>query len=315
MELVLTLTLPFFAVVGLGYVAGWRQLIPQAGGGHLNVFVFYFAMPALVVRALAHQPLSVLLDQDFLAAWLLAGLAIFALGAFLARWLFGGRLGDMAIFGQACSVGNLGFLGLPLLLAAFGERAAGPLAAALVIDLVILLPLSIALLEAARGSGSALSVLRQALVGAVANPFLISIAAGVLLSATSIGLPGPLDRFAAFLGGAAAPAALFSLGLTLAGRRIEGALSGIAAMTLIKLLVHPLLVWLALSSFGLPVATVAVGTVVAAMPVAGNVFVIAQQYGVAPRRSSAAILVSTIAAVVTVALALAWAQERVLAAG
>lgn len=315
MELILTLTLPFFAVVGLGYLAGRRGLIPEAGVGHINVFVFYFTMPALVIRALAQQPLSVLLDRDFLIAWLLAGLAIFVLGALIARLLFAGRLGDMAIFGQASSVGNLGFLALPLLLAAFGERAAGPVAAALVIDLVILLPLSIALLEAARGSGSPLSVARQALVGAVANPFLISIAVGVLLSATEIGLPGPLDRFAAFLGGAAGPAALFSLGLSLAGRRVEGAIGGIAVMTALKLFAHPMLVWLALTALELPPATVAIGTVVAAMPVAGNVFVIAQQYGVAPRRSSAAILVSTVVAVVTVALALAWAQERMAGLG
>ena len=310
MELIVTLTLPFFAVVGLGYLAGRRKLIPEAGVGHINVFVFYFAMPALVVGALARQPLSVLLDQDFLIAWLIAGLAIFLLGALLARFLFGGRLGDMAIFGQACSVGNLGFLALPVMLAAFGEAAAGPVAAALVIDLVVLLPLSVALLEAARGSGNALSVMRQAFVGAVANPFLISIAIGVLLSATEIGLPGPLGSFATFLGGAAGPAALFSLGLSLAGRKVEGALGGIAAMTLVKLFLHPLAAWLALTAFGLPPATVALGTVVAAMPVAGNVFVIAQQYGVAPRRCSAAILVSTVIAVVTVALALAWAQEQ-----
>lgn len=315
MELIVTLTLPFFAVVGLGYLAGRRKLIPEAGVGHLNVFVFYFAMPALVIGALARQPLSVLLDSDFLVAWLVAGLAIFLIGALLARFLFGGRLGDMAIFGQACSVGNLGFLALPLMLAAFGKTAAGPVAAALVVDLVVFIPLSIALLEAARRSGSVLSVMRQAFVGAVANPFLISIAVGVLLSATEIGLPGPLGTFAAFLGGAAGPAALFSLGLTLAGRRVEGALGGIAAMTLVKLFVHPLAAWLALTAFGLPPATVALGTVVAAMPVAGNVFVIAQQYGVAPRRSSAAILVSTVVAVVTVALALAWAQERIAAAG
>ena len=315
MELILTLTLPFFAVVGLGYIAGRRGLIPEEGVGHLNVFVFYFTMPALVVRALANQPLSTLLDGDFLIAWLSAGLAVFAVGALTARFLFGGRLSDMAIFGQASSVGNLGFLALPLMLAAFGEQAAGPVAAALVVDLVILIPLSIALLEASRGSGGVLSVTRQAFVGAVANPFLISIAIGLTLSATEIGLPGPLDRFAAFLGGAAGPAALFSLGLTLAGRRIEGALGGIAAMSLTKLLLHPLLVWLALTALALPPATVAMGTVVAAMPVAGNVFVIAQQYGVAPRRSSAAILISTVIAVVTVALALIWAQAQMAAAG
>jgi len=308
LDLILTLTLPFFAVVGLGLVAGRRGMIDTAGVKSLNIFIFYFAMPALVVRALGQQPIGTLIDPAFFLGWGLAGLVIFAAAALLARLVFSSPLGEMAIFGQAASVGNIGFLALPLIIAAFGEAGAGPVAQALVIDLVVMIPLSIALLEASRGAESHRAAIRQIAIGVVANPFLVAIALGLAVSAAGFGLPGPLDRFLAFLGAAAGPAALFSLGVSLSGRRIEGDITAIGIMTLLKLVAHPLAVFAGLTLAGVPSTALAIGVVVASMPIAGNVFVIAQAYDVLPRRSSAAILISTILAVFTVAAALAWAN-------
>lgn len=307
MDLVLTLTLPFFAVVGLGLIAGRRRMFDAAGVRSLNVFIFYFAMPALIVRALGQQPIGSLLDGRFFLGWGMAGLAVFALAAGVARFVFTSPLGHMAVYGQAASVGNVGFLGLPLVLAAFGERGAGPIAQALVVDLVIMIPLSIALLEASRGAESRRAAIRQIIVGVVANPFLIAIVLGIAVSAVGFGLPGPLDRFLAFLGAAAGPAALFSLGVSLSGRRLEGDLSAIALMTALKLVAHPLAVLAGLTLVGVSQDIRAIGVVVAAMPIAGNVFVIAQAYDTLPRRASAAVLLSTVFAVVTVAIAIGWA--------
>ena len=307
MEVFFSLTVPFFAVIGLGYLAGTRRLIPPAGIPHLNTFVFYFAMPALIVGALAKQPVSVLLDGTFLAAWISAGGLLFALGALGARFAGMTGLANAAISGQASAVGNVGFLALPLVLVAFGPGGIGPVAAALIIDLVVLIPLSIGLIEVSRGGTELSATAKRVARGMVFNPFLVSIVAGVLLSATGIGIPSVLERFVAFLGGAAGPTALFALGLSLAGRRLRGDLPGIFLMSLLKLIVHPVVAYLMLSGFGLSAEKVAVGTVVAAMPIAGNVFVIAEQYGVGAKRVSAAILVSTVIAVVTVALALSFA--------
>lgn len=308
MDAVLSLTLPFFAVVGLGFLAGRLGVMQPGGISALNTFVFNFAMPALVINALATQPLSVLLDVRFLIAWSLAGVAIFALGAGAARFAGMAKLGGAAICGQAASVGNVGFLALPLVVAAFGSFGAGLAAAALIVDLVVLVPLSIALLEVERGGRLSIVAARRVAVGVIVNPFLISIAAGVAVAASGLTFAEPLQRFVDFLAGAAGPTALFALGVTLAGRHVRGDLAGIGLMSVLKLVLHPLAVFAALTVFGLPAEKIAIGTVIAAMPIAGNVFVIAEQYGVGQRRSSAAILVSTAAAVATVAGAVAWAK-------
>ncbi len=307
MSLILNLTLPFFALVGFGYFAARANWLPKDGVQAINVFVFNFAMPALIINALARQEFGQLINPAFLGGWLVCALIVYALGALISTLWFKGDRAEAALFGQAASIGNLGFLALPLLLAVVGNEVAAPVSAALIVDLVLIIPLSIALLESVRtNAGGIFASLATSLKGAIANPFFIAIASGVALSASGIGLPGPTDRFASFLAGAAGPTALFSLGASLAGRASNGDTAPIAVMTLLKLVAHPVLAWFVLSAFGVSGTFLTVGVVLAAMPIAGNVYVIAAAYGTMVRRLSAAILFSTIVAVVSVALALQW---------
>lgn len=302
---ILLITLPFFAVIGLGCLARSMGWMNDAAVRPINTFVFNFAMPALVINALAPLPFADLLDARFLSAWLAGNLALYLVGFFAAVWLFRGTIREAAMFGQASSIGNLGFLALPLLLSVVGEAAAVPFANAFIVDLVIIIPITIGVLESS-GGGSFLIAIGRSLRGAVVNPFFLAIFAALLLSATGIGLPGPSKRFAEFLAGAAGPAALFSLGVSLAGRRIAGDIAPIALMTTLKLAVHPLLAWGLMSAFNVNQQFMLVGIVLASMPVAGNLFVIAEQYGVLVQRLSAAILISTMLAIVTVSIVLDW---------
>ncbi len=307
MSLIFNLTLPFFAVVALGYLASRLNWLPKDGVKAINVFVFNFAMPALIINALARQDFSVLVNGRFLLGWFLVAALVYALGALCSILLFKGGRQEAALFGQAASIGNLGFLALPLLIAAIGAEVAAPVSAALIIDLVIIIPFSIAVLESAkRGGRGFAAAFASSLRGAVVNPFFLAIAVGVLLSASGLGLPGPSDRFVRFLAGAAGPAALFSLGASLAGRSLVADARPIAVLNILKLAIHPVAAWVVLAALGVDGLFLTVGVVLAAMPIAGNVFVIAQAYDIMVRRLSAAILISTMLAVVTVAFALQW---------
>ena len=127
---------------------------------------------------------------------------------------------------------------------------------------------------------------------------------GIILSATGVGLYGAAATFSNFLGAAAAPTALFALGMSLSQRRIGEDIAPVAAMGFLKLFIHPAATGLMLYLFGLPNNVVIAGTVVAAMPVAQNVYVVAEHYGVMARRASASILMSTIAGVITISVLL-----------
>lgn len=300
---ILELTLPFFAVVGLGYGAARTRVINPKSAGSINVFVFYFAMPALVIGALARQEIGAILDWRFLGGWLAGTLILFALGMLLSRVLFNASRKEMALFGQGSAIANIGFLAIPILAATFGPEGVRLAAAALIIDLMVMIPLSIMIIESAGGGTPAASV-RRALTGAIRNPFAIAILVGVALSASGIGLPGAAGTFSNFLGGAAAPTALFALGMSLSQRRVGEDLAPVAVLSLLKLLVHPAVAAAMLYLLNLPPAIIMIGTVIAAMPVAQNVYVLSEHYGVMVRRSSAAILLSTIAAVFTITVLL-----------
>lgn len=301
---IFNLTLPVFAVVGLGYLAARIDMVKPEAVGAINTFVFYFAMPALVAGALGRQEFSNVLDLPLLAGWLVAGLLLFATGMGFCRFYQSVRgtssgLGEMALTGQAASIANVGFLALPIVAANFGDEGVRISASILIVDLLIIIPLSITLLEAQAG-GSGIEAFFKAIGKAVKNPFAIAILLGVGLSLSGIGLPGPADRFAGFLGAAAAPTALFALGLSLADKEVESHHGYVTGVSILKLVIHPLAVYLVLSALGLPGTAIAIATVVAACPVAQNVFVIGANYGVFVRRLSASILVSTLLAIVTV---------------
>lgn len=310
MEAVLGAVAPFFAVVGLGVWAGRRGIVPVSGAAALNAFTFRFALPALLVRALWTLDVAAAFDWRFAAGWAAAGLGLYALTALGMRAAFGPGegAGRGAVRAQGATIGNLGFLGVPLAFALLGPGAAGPLAMALLVDLTLVIPLSIAWLESARGregGASPLGAAGRALGRSVANPFFLSILAGAALSASGAPLPGALDRGLAFLGGAAGPAALFSLGLTLAANPGVQRLGEAAAVSALKLVAHPALMWLALGALGVEGEARTAAVVMAALPVASNVFVIAQGFGVGAKLAADAVTLSTAASVATLS-ALAW---------
>ena len=301
MESVLGITLPFFALIGCGYVAGRRKFLSEDGVRGLNTFVFYFALPCMIFLALAPRPFADIINWTYMGAYGLAGLSVFTIAALSARLLFKGSLGVCALQGQAASVGNVGFLALPLIVALLGPDAALPVVLAFTVDLVVLVPLSIALLEIDRhNGGAAMDIVRKAGRGVIFNPFVLSIAAGIAWSATGWAIPGPVETFTGLLGKAAAPTALFALGATLAGRPMSDAMTEALHMSAAKLFLHPALVWLSLTVlFDIPAAWVTAAVLTAAAPVAGNVYIIASNYGIYVLRASTAVLVSTAIAVLS----------------
>jgi predicted permease len=209
----------------------------------------------------------------------------------------------------AATVSNLGFLGPPLMLAFFGERGAGPLAMAILAEIMVLLSFGSVMMGASRGNGAGIGAL--VLRGTVLNPIVAAIMLGVALAATGAPLPAAPDRFLGFLGGSAGPTALFALGGALALQRIDRATAvAAAAITAVKLVIYPVVVWLVLAwLLRVEAFWVEAGVLIAALPSAGNVYVLAHRYGADAERVSAAIVLSTIVSVMAVPFA-AWLMLR-----
>jgi predicted permease len=269
----------------------------------VGAFSFVFALPAMLLRLMAGQPLAQSFDPRFFGAYLGCCLAVFfatmALAFALARRAEA-RTQAAAGLGAAASFGNVGYLGPPLLLSLMGaERISGPLAMAIIAEVTVVLMLGDVLMARQGGAGGP-GPLARALRALSRNPVILAIAAGAALGATGTPIPEPVDRFLAFLGAAAGPTALFALGGTLGRLRFRRRLLMVAgAVSAGKLALYPALAWAVLGPFGLGFdpAWVAAGTLLAAMPIASNAFILAQRHGVAVEVVSAAVLLSTTASV------------------
>ncbi len=271
----------------------------------MNAFVFYFALPTFLFNLVATSQLKNILNGSFMAAYLSAGFSVFVVAALLGRLLFKVQPGEAALQGSAAVLGNTGYMGLPLVAAVFGEAAAIPLVLGLSLEVTLIIPFTIALVEATKGSGG-WSRVPSSVTGALArNPLIVAIFAGALISALGLGLPTPVENFTDLLGGTAGPCALFALGATLAGRSLSAGLGEVSYITSFKLIVHPSAMWLTTQLFDVTPLWAAVAVLAAALPVAANVFILAHQYDTYVGRISSAILLSTAISVVTVSTLLA----------
>lgn len=292
----LALCLPIFAVIGLGLAAARLRWAPPAVVDAVGHFSFHFALPALLLRLMAAQPLSRSFEPRYFAGYLGACLLVFFGVLVLAMRLGGRRRGQAAAMGAAAAMGNVGYLGPPLMLPLLGERSAGPVAMAIMSEVAVVLALGSALMAPAAGRGLARSVGRSIL----RNPVLLSIGCGAALGALAVPIPGPIERFLGFLGAAAGPTALFALGGTLGRLAVGGRLAAAAAgLSLAKLVAYPVLVFLVLGpGLGLDPFWLQAGVLLAAMPTANNAFVMAQRFHAAPDEVSATVLLSTLLAAV-----------------
>lgn len=298
-------TLPFFLIIGLGYGAGRTGFFSEEATAYLTKFVFYFALSAMLFRFSANLSLAEVIDWRFITAYLWGTGFVYLLATMvsLARRI---SIEEAAIEAQCAVIGNVGFLGIPMLVMLMGKGAIVPVMLVLAVDLIVFGSLIVILITGSRDGRMSLGILRTVGLGLLKNPMIVSIVLGLTWSGLAIPIPAPMNDFLSILGGAATPGALFAIGASLASKSAERPFVA-GWLSFCKLVLHPGFV--AISALWLfPVEPYAASVMIAAaaLPVAGNVYILAQHYGVAPQRVSASILISTTVAVMTVSLVIGW---------
>jgi len=304
---VLLVTFPFFALVLAGFVAARRRMLPLQAIPGLNSFVLYFALPAMLYRFGSTTPIAQLLDAAVFGVYLLCGLVMvaFAIAMTLSRRI---RWNDASLGALVATFPNTGFMGVPLLAALLGPESVGTVIVLIVVDMVIISSLCIALSRLDQRDGGALAAAGKALRGVVTNPMPWAIILGALASALSFQLPGPVEKTVWLLADAASPVALFTIGAVLARSQMQAdhpmPWQDYVPVAMMKLLLHPLLVLLVGTmaiQLGVPLDPFAltVMVLVAALPSASNVSLLAERFGADNGRIARIILVSTALAFLT----------------
>ncbi len=308
MQAILNVAAPIFGVILAGYLAGRWRILGGDSTAALNAFVSYFALPVLFFGTLARTPVAAVLDPALMAGFTLAVLATFALGMIATRLLSRGGLAAMSLQGIAASWGNVGYMGVPLCLAAFGEAGLPPAMLTVIVTAIVSMVFGVMLieLEVAAGHGPVRTFLKAAF-NVARNPLPVSIGLGMLASAVGLPIPTPVEKWLDLLGAAAAPCALFAIGLFLSDKSVRSGLAEASAATAIKLLLQPALA-LVILPFFVDVDSVPgkVALLMAALPTAANAFVLAKQFDLQVEQNSAAVLLSTAFSVVTLSALLVY---------
>jgi len=312
---ILLVTFPFFALVLAGYIALYRGWLSVAAVPGLNGFVLYFAVPCMLYRFGASTPVADMLSPVIIGVYAASALMMVALTIVITKR---GAIGwnDASLGALVAAFPNTGFMGVPLLAMVLGAASAGPAIATILVDMLLTTSLCVALsrLDGA-GIDGAKRAAKQALGRVMGNPMPWAILMGAFASGFDIKLWGPIDQTVALLADAASPVALFTIGAVLARSQMQSAhpmpLSHYMPAAVLKLIVHPLLVLgggLLAQVAGLPLDPFALTCIVlvAALPSASNVSLLAERFGADNGRIARIILVTTVAAFLTFSAAVAF---------
>jgi len=311
MEVILNAVVPLFSLIILGFVAGKKRWIDAVGVKALVGFIFTIAMPALLFRLVVVSDITELIDLRFLLAHISAQIITAFIGALLGRMLFQLQAQNMVIQGFGSSFPNSVLLGIPLMLALYGERGVVPVTMIFAFNVALYSTVTMLLETVGQKAEkiSPLELLKTTCRAIAGNPIILAAIAGVVVGGLGFGLAPVLDHTLGFIGQAGPPTALFALGASLSvremARGLHGPLGAAGLITVCKLLIHPMLAWvMAVPVLGLDPFLATAAIIIAALPVGANVYIFAQHYDVAIPEASSAILISTGISMVSIPLLL-----------
>ncbi len=300
MQAIFDVILPVFGIILTGYFSGRIKLLGPDSSEALNKFCYWFALPPVLFLGPARVPLEQVFNLPFIATFM-GGVAITWLVALVAGMLaFRDRPAVTALALLSGTFANVGYMGIPLFLAAFGPEGVLPAVISTVSCTLLLVGATVIIVEAdLAGQGGAATAFGKVLKGLARSPLIVAPLSGLAFNLSGLPMPKPLSNFGELLGAAAGPAALFAIGLFLSTRSLGTLVGGkklveVGWLVWVKLIVHPLATWWLAGIFGLDAFWTGSAVILASLPTAALCFVLAQQYRQFVERASATILISTV---------------------
>ena len=293
---------PVFGIIVIGWAAALTGLLSERVSDGLSEYVFAIAVPPLIIGTLTRPGLTGEVTWSYWLAYFGgAGLSWLA-GSVIARRRAGiGRQGAV-LHGFAASQSNTIFVGVPTILQAYGDAGAFPLFLLLAVHLPLMMGCATFLIEAEGGRSLAQRLSGLGLVLAK-NPIFVALGIGMALRLAGVVPTGVARSLIDGFGSTASTCALVALGAGLTRYKVLFDLPGALVIAGLKLVVHPLAVWLlATKVFTMPPAYAGVATLFAAMPVGINAYLLAVRYRAETGLVAASVLVSTLLAPVTTVL-------------
>ncbi|WP_117595544.1 MULTISPECIES: AEC family transporter [Haloprofundus] len=286
-----------YLLVLLAVGLGLRRLglLDDARTDRLTQFAFYVALPALVFTSTASQSLGEVLEPR-----LVVGFWAVLLSAAAVGWVVHRRESSPAVRSVAVVQSyhcNLGFLGLPIVAATFGDVVTAKASLLLGVGALTQVPLTIAVLVFVNNADADL---RSELRNLFANPVLVALSVGLLASASGVSVPSPVWSGLEALAGFALPVALLVVGASLSLDDTAVDFSTVGSVVALKMLVMPAIALATFSLLSADVSTTRAGVLMLAMPTAVSTFIYATELGGDANLASANVFATTVASVGTI---------------
>ncbi|ETF00671.1 transporter [Advenella kashmirensis W13003] len=305
MNAVINAAFPVFALILVGFLAARTHILSEQASQHLNSYVVWLALPALLFHSMATVSWESLNQIPFILSSIGGMLATFIIFMVWQRRAF--SLSDNSVASLSASYSNTGYMGLPLCMLAYGEAGITPVILSMILTACVLFALSIVCLEMGlQKHGSVWTSVRHSGMALLKNPLIISPLAGMALSGLGIPLPDPVAELARLLGSSASPCALVTIGLFLAQTRSARPHPALAAVLFMKMLFLPAITAvLAFLVFDMPQIQREAAVLLAALPIGTGPFMLASMYRRDTQLVSQSIFISTVLSVVSVSVLLA----------
>ncbi len=305
---VFNVVFPVFALILIGYVCGRTGKLGKSASIELNRFVVWLALPAQLFNFASSSSWQTLWQPGFIAAFFLSCLAVFIL-VLVVSWVRNRDLAAASFSGLSASYSNTGYMGIPLCVLALGQDGLAPAIISTFIVFVMFALATVLIEIGILSHKKSHEIFWSVIKSLCTNPLLIAPVAGLLWSSTELVLFDPLAQVIAFLGAAATPCALVSIGLFLLQKE-RSAPQQAWGISFAKLIVQPLIAWLIAGPIlDLSELWVSAVVILAALPTGTGPFMLAQYYQADGKIISRVVLLTTIGSLLTLSLFLWWNKE------
>nr|WP_174507468.1 AEC family transporter [Acinetobacter sp. Marseille-Q1620] len=266
--MVLTVILPIFMLLFLGYISVRFNLITKDQITALSAFVIKISLPALLLHALASKDLHEIWYPSYFFVYAGVSLLLYFFTLLLYLKFFKNNLTHSAVLAMGGSMSNTGFIGAAILTLLMGTQSTIYISLTLIVENVLIVTLVLAFAEAGLQSHQNIGkLIQETLLKLLKNPVIVSVILGIICAAFGIRLPKLFDQALEMLGKTASPIALFVIGGGLVGLSIQSVSVQSFVLVFLKIIIMPLLVFTGLSM--LPNVTTDMlyaGTIIAALP-------------------------------------------------
>ncbi|GAA6206731.1 AEC family transporter [Cognatishimia sp. WU-CL00825] len=294
MQEIISIVLPVFIIVGLGYVANWRSWLVDTHFDALMKFATNFAVPCLLFVAISDLDLSSSFNPDLFISFYSGAFACFLIGVLGARYLFNRDWEDCISIGFSCFFSNTVMLGLPIAERAFGAHSLAPNFAIVSMHSLFCYSIGITAMETVKARGrSVLGAVRTVVKGLLRNILVLSILAAFFVNLSGLTLPGPIVDSFSLIAKSALPVALFAIGGILFRYKPEGDTKTVLFICFVSLIIHPAIALLIGTSLQLSQENLRAVVIMAAVAPGINSYLFASLYGRAMRVAASSVLFAT----------------------